>query len=139
MCHVILFSFPVLGLALFHFFSLETALPAYSAILFASVLFYYKIFDALTARVQTGREGMIGGEALVIEDVNPEGKVSFRNELWTATTNGKSFLKGMKVTIFQFQGLKLIVGDPVEERNEYRLSKCSLLHLKSAWFSRYIL
>ena len=115
MCHVILFSFPILGLALFYFFPLGVALPAYLGVLGASALFYYKIFDALAARVQTGMEGMVGEEALVIEDLNPEGKVSFRNEIWTASSKGRSFLKGMKVAIRQFQGLEIIVGDPGEE------------------------
>ena len=128
MCHVILFSFPILGLALFYFFPLGVALPAYLGVLGASALFYYKIFGALAARVQTGMEGMVGEEALVIEDFNPEGKVSFRNEIWTASAKGRRFLKGMKVAIRQFQGLELIVGDP-EERN-YRPPKCWHLHLK---------
>ncbi len=128
MCHVILFSFPILGLALFYFFPLWVALPAYLGVLGASGLFYYKIFDALGARVQTGMEGMVGEEALVLEDLNPEGKVSFRNEIWTASAKGRSFLKGMKVAIRQFEGIELIVGDP-GERN-YRLPKCWRLHLR---------
>jgi membrane protein implicated in regulation of membrane protease activity len=131
MCHVILFSFPILGLALFHFFPMETAMPAYLAIVLASIFFYYKIFAALKAKVQTGREGMIGGEALVIEDLNPEGRVNFRDEIWTATTDGKSFLKGRKVIIRQFQGLELVVGDPGEEIIGNRLPKCLKLHLNS--------
>jgi membrane protein implicated in regulation of membrane protease activity len=130
MCHVILFAFPVLGLALFHFFPLGTALPAYLGILLASFLFYYKVFDTLRSKVQTGMEGMIGEEAWVIEDVSPEGKVSFRNEIWTATGNGKSFLKGTSVIIRQFQGLELIVGDPVEWKKGYGLPKCSIWHLR---------
>jgi membrane protein implicated in regulation of membrane protease activity len=129
MCHIILFSFPILGLALFHFFPLEVALPAYLAILGASVLFYYKIFGALAARVQTGMEGMVGEEALVIEDLNPEGKVSFRNEIWTASAKGKSFLKGMKVAILQFQGLELIVDDVHNNKRGCQSSGCSFLHL----------
>ena len=130
MCHIILFSFPILGLALFHFFPLGVALPAYLAILGASALLYYKIFGALTAKVQTGMEGMVGEEALVIEDLNPEGKVSFRNEIWTASATGKSFLKGMKVAIRKFQGLELIVGDLDNERKGYRAPKCLFLHQK---------
>jgi membrane protein implicated in regulation of membrane protease activity len=129
MCHVILFLFPIIGLGLFYYFPLGVALPAYLAILGASVLFYYKIFGALMAKVQTGMEGMVGEEALVIEDLNPEGKVSFRNEIWTASAKGKSFLKGMKVAIRQFQGLELIVGDLKEERMGEPSLKCSKLHL----------
>jgi membrane protein implicated in regulation of membrane protease activity len=132
MCHVILFSFPILGLALFYFFPLGVALPAYLGVLGASVLFYYKIFGALAARVQTGMEGMVGEEALVIEDLSPEGKVSFRNEIWTASAKGKTLLKGMKVTIRQFQGLALIVSDLENETKRCQSPKCSFLHLKKS-------
>jgi membrane-bound ClpP family serine protease len=129
MCHIILVSFPILGLALFYFFPRGMALPLYLGILGASILFYYKIFGALTAKVQTGMEGMVGEEALVIEDLNPEGKVIFRNEIWTATAKGKSFLKGMKVAIHQFQGLELIVGDLGKERMGQPSTKCAAWHL----------
>jgi len=115
MCHVLLFSIPIFGLALFHFFPFETALPAYLVIVLASFVLFYKIFVALSAKVWTGREGMIGGEALVIEDLTPEGKVRFRDEIWTATANGRGFLKGRKVIIRQFHGLELVVGDLGDE------------------------
>jgi membrane protein implicated in regulation of membrane protease activity len=114
---------------LFYFFPLGVALPAYLGVLGASVLFYYKIFGALAARVQTGMEGMVGEEALVIEDLSPEGKVSFRNEIWTASARGKSFLKGRKVAIRQFQGLELIVDDVHNNRKGCQSPRCSFLHL----------
>jgi membrane protein implicated in regulation of membrane protease activity len=125
MCHIILFSFPILGLALFYFSPLGMALPLYLGILGVSILLYHKIFGALTAKVQTGMEGMVGEEALVIEDLNPEGKVVFRNEIWTATAKGKSFLKGMKVAIHRFQGLELIVGDLGKEKMGQPAPKCA--------------
>ena len=54
---------------------------------------------------------MIGEEALVIEDINPGGKVKVWSEIWTATANGKKFQKGQKVKVCRFDGLKVIVGD----------------------------
>jgi len=65
----------------------------------------------MKSKVQTGVEGMTNGEAVVVEDIDPEGKVRFRNELWAATAEGKRFSKGQRVRIYGFQGLKVIVGE----------------------------
>jgi membrane-bound ClpP family serine protease len=113
MCHIVLFS-PILALPLFLFLPFRTALPVYLAILLATAFVYFKIIAAMKSRVKTGMEGMADGEALVVEDVNPEGKVRFRNEIWAAMAEGKKFFKGQKVRIYGFQGLKVIVGDPME-------------------------
>jgi membrane protein implicated in regulation of membrane protease activity len=55
---------------------------------------------------------------VVVEDVAPEGKVRFKNELWAATSSGKRFFKGERVRINGLQGLKLIVGETTEVRGE---------------------
>ena len=111
MCHIILFS-PILALPLFLFLPFRTAFPAYLAVMLATAFVYFKIIAAMKSKVQTGIEGMAEGEAVVVEDVAPEGKVTFRNELWSATSSGKRFFKGERVKINGLQGLKLIVGDP---------------------------
>ncbi len=113
MCHIVLFS-PVLALPLFFFLPFRTALPAYLGVLLAMTFVYFKIIAAIKSKVQTGMEGMTDGEAVVVEDIDPEGKVRFRNELWAATCEGKRFSKGQRVRIFGFQGLKVIVGDSID-------------------------
>lgn len=110
MCHVVLFS-PILALPLFLFLPFRTALPAYLAVLLAAVFVYFKMIAAMKSKVQTGMEGMTDGEAVVVEDIDPEGKVRVGNELWAATAEGKRFFKGQRVRIYGFQGLKVIVGE----------------------------
>jgi len=113
MCHIVLSS-PILALPLFFFLPFGTALPAYLAVLLATGFVYFKIIAAMKSKVQTGMEGMTDGEAVVVEDINPEGKVRFGNELWAATSAGRRFFKGERVKIYGFQGLKVIVGDRIE-------------------------
>jgi membrane-bound ClpP family serine protease len=110
MCHIIL-SFPVLALPLFYFLPFRTALPTYLAVLLFTWFVYFKMIAAMKAKVRTGKEGMIGEEALVLEDIAPEGKVMVWSEIWTATANGKRFHKGQKVVVRGFQGLTAIVGE----------------------------
>jgi membrane-bound ClpP family serine protease len=111
MCHIVLLS-PIL---VFLFLPFRTAFPAYLAVLLAAAFVYFKIIAAMKSKVRTGREGMAEGEALVVEDIDPEGKVRFRNELWAATSAGNKFFKGQRVKIHGFQGLKVIVGDSRDE------------------------
>jgi len=111
MCHVVLFA-PILALPLF-FLAFKTAFPAYVAVLFATAFVYFKIIAAMKSRVQTGMEGMIGREAIAVEDIDPDGKVRVGNEIWAATTKDKKFCKDQMVRIYGFQGLKVMVGDPV--------------------------
>ena len=115
MCHIVLFS-PILALPLFFFLPFRTALPAYITVVLATAFVYFKIIAAMKSKVQTGMEGMTGGEAVVVEDIDPEGKVKFRNELWAATASGRKYSKGERVKIYGFQGLKVIVGDPIYVR-----------------------
>jgi membrane-bound ClpP family serine protease len=111
MCHIILAS-PVLALPLFIFLPLDTSLPVYLAVVLVSGLVYFKVAAAMKSKIQTGLEGMKGEEAVVVEDLKPEGKVRFGNEIWTATALGEKFIKGKTVRIFGFQGLELVVGNP---------------------------
>jgi membrane-bound ClpP family serine protease len=114
MCHIFL-TLPVLALPLFFFLPLEKALPIYLMILLVSGFLYYKIASAMKAKVKTGKEEMIGEEAVVIKDINPEGKVTVWSEIWSATGNGKQFRKGQKVKICGVCGLTAVVCESIEE------------------------
>ena len=59
--------------------------------------------------VRTGQEAMLGKEGLVVQDIAPEGKIQYASEIWDAFTKGTSLIKGEKVKICGFKGLKLIV------------------------------
>jgi membrane-bound ClpP family serine protease len=110
MCHIIL-SFPFLALPLFYFLPFRTALPIYLLIVLVIGFVYFKLVIAMKYKVRTGKEGMMGEEVLVIEDINPEGKVEVWSEIWSATANDKKFQKGQKVKVCGFDRLKVIVGD----------------------------
>ena len=56
---------------------------------------------------------MIGCKAVVVEDINPDGKVRVGNEIWVATATDRKFFKGQIVRIAEIQGLKVIVADSV--------------------------
>ena len=115
---LIIMAVPFLGLGLFYFFPFGMALPLYLFLLFISGLMYYGMFTVMgrKRRVRTGFEEMIGQEALVFEDINPEGKVRVDDELWAATASGGNFLKGERVRICGHEGLTLIVESVTEKR-----------------------
>ena len=108
MCHLILFL-PVFGLPVFWVFPLSTSLPLYLFITALSVILYFKVFKAMRGRVQTGQEGMIGKKAVVVQDIDPEGKVEYGGEIWDAITRGNSLFEGEPVNIIEFRGLNLLV------------------------------
>ena len=115
MCHLILFL-PFFALPLFWIFPFTTAVPLYILVLGISLFLYFKIFRAMRQQVKTGREAMIGKKALVVQDIDPEGKIMYAGDLWDATARGSRFLKGEQVKIIGFHGLVLqvekILSDP---------------------------
>jgi len=108
MCHLILLS-PILALPLFLLLPFRAALPAYITVVLTTGFIYFKIIIAMKSKVHTGIEGMTEGEAVVIEDIDPEGKVKFENEIWAATAYGQRLHKGKRVRICGAEGLTLIV------------------------------
>jgi membrane-bound ClpP family serine protease len=110
MCHLILFL-PAFALPIFWVSPLSTALPLYLFIMAISLFLYFKVFQAMHQGVQTGQEAMLKKEALVIENINPEGKILYAGEIWNATGKGKRFLKGEQVLLREFRGLRIIVDE----------------------------
>jgi len=118
MCHLIFFL-PVFGLSVFWFFPFKTALVIYLIICAVSLLLYYKVFQALHGKVCTGKEAMMGKTAVVVGDIDPEGKIQYATEIWRATARDKTFLKGEKVLIKGVYGLNLLVAEaPVNKRTK---------------------
>ena len=100
---------PILALLLFFYLPLESALPIYITILIVAGFYYVVMFKSMRAKSKTGLEAMIGEEALVIEDIAPEGKVLFKDEIWMATARGKEIVRGQRVKILEAKGLVLVV------------------------------
>lgn len=114
MCHLILFL-PVFALPVFWIFPLGTALSSYVLITGISLVIYFKIFQAMRHKVQTGQEGMLGKKAVVVEDIYPEGKIEYASEIWDAISERRRLLKGEQVMIGGFQGLRLLVVELTHE------------------------
>lgn len=103
---------PVFALALFLILPFWTALTIYIPILILGVVVNFKMMKSMKNPVRTGLDEMIGREALVIADIDPEGKVRIKNEIWAATGEGERFLTGKKVRIRGVHGLVLVVENP---------------------------
>jgi membrane-bound ClpP family serine protease len=119
MAMIVIMALPFLGLIFFFFLPFWTALPLYLCCLIFSGLMYYGMFSVMGGRrkVQTGFEKFIDEEAVVVEDLNPEGKVEIDDEIWHATAKGKRFQKGEKVRVGGIEGLALTVEDLEEGQN----------------------
>jgi membrane protein implicated in regulation of membrane protease activity len=110
MCHVVLFAIPFLALPVFWILPLPQAIAVYAAILSVSTLLFWKIIQALMARVITGKEALLGAQGKVLEanhGRNP-GKVQIGNEIWNADSK-QSLRQGQLVIIRDVEGLQLMV------------------------------
>ncbi len=82
------------------------------------MVLYWKIYQAMTSKVLTGQEGMLRKTGMVIQDIDPEGKIKYATEIWNAVAEGKKLMEGEKVIISGFSyGLRVIVAEPPVERN----------------------
>jgi len=62
----------------------------------------------LSARPKTGPESLVGKEALVVEDLSPEGIVKIEGELWRAECINGSAKTGERVRVVSVKGAKLL-------------------------------
>jgi membrane-bound ClpP family serine protease len=108
---------PVFALALFLFLPFYTALPIYIPIFIFGVIVNYKMMRSIKLPVWGGLEEMMGQEAIVIDDIDPEGKVRFRDEIWAATAKGEKLEQGEKARIVGSRGLVLVVANTEEKSN----------------------
>lgn len=115
MCHILL-AMPVLGLMLFSFFPLETALTLYLVVLVLSAGLYFLVFRAMRARVVTGKEGMIGKTCRALTALEREGKVFCGNEIWFAESRAP-VRPGEEVRVVGLRDLVLLV-EPFSRETE---------------------
>jgi membrane-bound ClpP family serine protease len=60
---------------------------------------------------------MLGRTGLVVQDINPEGKIQYATEIWNAIGDGQKFAKGDKVVIDGFSwGLRVLVQETPAKR-----------------------
>jgi membrane-bound serine protease (ClpP class) len=77
--------------------------------LFILIASKFYIFYPQFRKPRIGREEMIGASGRVIKELNPEGQVKIKGELWKARTIENEISKGEKIEIVNMKGLKLIV------------------------------
>jgi len=72
-------------------------------------LFALLIAKSLRSKVTTGREGLIGLDVEIAEDLTPEGMVKCHGEIWKARTTGETLRKGSPAVVTSIDGITLIV------------------------------
>jgi membrane-bound serine protease (ClpP class) len=68
-----------------------------------------KVVQAIHRRPTTGTEGLMGQLAVARSDLNPQGTVFLRGELWQAVAGGETVRKGEEVEVTGVEGFKLLV------------------------------
>jgi membrane-bound serine protease (ClpP class) len=71
----------------------------------------FLILRSMKRKASSGREGMIGIEAEVVEDVAPVGLVKCRGEIWKARTGGNFIPKGRTGKVTAVRGMTLIIEE----------------------------
>ncbi len=105
---IIMFA-PILALPLFSVMRFPYALFLYIVLVMISGWMHWIMHRCKHLRALSGLEAMIGESAVVLKDLDPEGKVNFRGEVWNAVTRGEKIPLGHQVTILGANGLQLIV------------------------------
>ncbi len=91
---------------------LNVALLIVLAVAVAFFLFgAWKTLESHRAKVTTGREGLIGQTGKAISDLEPEGQVEVRGEIWRAVAVGKSIREGSRVAVVEEKDLTLYVRE----------------------------
>jgi membrane-bound serine protease (ClpP class) len=72
-------------------------------------LFALMVTKSLRAKVATGREGLLGLDVDITEDLNPQGTVKCHGEVWRARTKDRPLRKGEPASVAAVEGITLIV------------------------------
>jgi membrane protein implicated in regulation of membrane protease activity len=109
MCHVVLLAIPFLALPVFWILPLPQAIAVYGTVLFISIFLFWKIIQALMARVITGKEALLGARGKVLEARGESSaKVEIGSEIWNAESTHPLMI-GQSVVVKEINGLELIV------------------------------
>lgn len=107
MCHLVLLM-PLIGLGVFWLWPFSVAMPVYLVILFISGLVYFAMLRAMHRPVTTGKEGLIGKSAEVIDIAGFRGHVRVHGEIWEAIFED-SFQKGDTGIIKEVRDMILVI------------------------------
>jgi membrane protein implicated in regulation of membrane protease activity len=115
----LLMCLPLLGLALFFVYPWRVALVPYLILVGVSGYFDWLMMHAMHLPVRSGRKGMIGSMAVVLNWRGDSGQVTWKDEIWQALTrDGKTLRTGERVVIDSVSGLTLSVKPAGSEPHE---------------------
>ena len=106
----------VLALVFLLLWAFDVDIPLYLLIVIGLVagtfvfLIHRAIVPSLRRRKVSGREGMVGLTAEVIEELNPQGIVKVKDEYWKARSLSGDVAAGEEVEIINIEGLRLEVS-----------------------------
>ena len=106
-CHLLLVV-PFIVAGLFLFLPWTTALPIAGLLGGGTALVVYYGWRAMRQPVVTGRDALMGGQGEAVSDLDPEGLVRLRGELWLAEARPR-VSKGQPVEVVEVTGAKLRV------------------------------
>jgi membrane-bound ClpP family serine protease len=102
---------PLVGWVLFFFLPWIWALPLYLAASIVTVFLAWKSWHAIRTPIVSGQEAMIDATAEALSEIQDDGQVGFRGEIWSARAiDGQKILPGEQVKIVGIEGLRLIVA-----------------------------
>ncbi len=88
-----------------------TTLASITAVIAVAIAFIaHRIIITYNKPSIIGTEALLGQKAIVIEDLNPEGKILIEGEIWKARTIDNTRIPaGQKVVVKNVEGLTLLV------------------------------
>jgi membrane protein implicated in regulation of membrane protease activity len=112
---MLLMAFPLIGVFLFFVLPWKAALPAYLVGVAISVFYHRIMVKSRMIRVKTGRRGMIGRTATVVDWHQGEGTVRCHGEFWKARMeSGRSASPGSEVFVVDLVEHLVLILRPLE-------------------------
>jgi membrane protein implicated in regulation of membrane protease activity len=121
---VVIMLLPVIGLGLFLVMPWRSALPIYLAGVGLSAIYHRLMLHALSRRVRTGRQAMLGQDGHVTAWHGDAGTVRCRGEIWQACGEGdaeRDLAPGDEIEVVGAEGLALVVRRVARELPAHRL------------------
>ncbi len=108
-CHLLLVM-PFVIAGLFVFLPWTTALPLAATLTVGAVAIAYLVLRAHLSPVVTSREALAGATGQAISDLDPDGLVKIRNELWVAEAP-TPIGRGSRVEVLDVRGARVQVRE----------------------------
>ncbi|MBI4014135.1 MAG: hypothetical protein HY359_17590 [Candidatus Rokubacteria bacterium] len=108
-CHLLLVM-PLVIAGLFVFLPWTAALPLAATLAVGTVAIAYPVLRAHLGPVVTGREALVGAAGQAVSDLDPDGLVKIRSELWVAEAP-TPIGRGTPVEVLDVRGARVQVRE----------------------------